>query len=298
MLTDTVAIRGAASTGFRAPSVGQSNLQRAATNFNAGQLEELLVVSSTSLYAQRFGGEQLQPEEAKNFSFGITAEIGDLELTVDYFDIEIDDRIAQVTRQLSQDDRDFLVANGQADAATVSQVSFFVNDFNTSTSGVDVVANYPIEWDSATTKVTLAVNYTETEVTNRGETVTDGRAREVEDSLPAVRSTLSFDHQFEPFSALLRINYFDEAYESLFNDETLPVVTPSMVIVDAELSWDVTDYLNLAVGASNLFDEYPDEWETAGFTGRDGGFLGAIYPLNHPAGLGGGRYYVRATANF
>lgn len=30
---------------------------------------------------------------------------------------------------------------------------------------------------------------------------------------------------------------------------------------------------------------------------RDGGFLGAIYPLNHPAGLGGGSYYVRFAAN-
>ena len=60
----------------------------------------------------------------------------------------------------------------------------------------------------------------------------------------------------------------------------------------------MTDTINVAIGAKNLFDEFPDEWETQGFTGRDGGFLGAIYPLNHPAGLGGGRYYLRVQADF
>jgi len=298
LLTDEISLRSAVSTGFRAPSVGQSNLQRAATNFNNGRLEELLVVSSTSDFAARFGGTQLEPEESVNFSFGVTAELGDLELTVDYFNIRIDDRIAQVTQQLSQEDRDFLVNAGNPQAATVSQVSFFVNDFDTETSGVDVVANYPLEWAESTTKITLAMNFTDTEVTNRGQTVTDGRAREVEDSLPSFRSTLSFDHSFEPFNALVRVNYFGEAYESLFNDETLPVETDGLFMVDAELSWEVNDLFTVAVGAQNLFDEYPDEWQSGGFTGRDGGFLGAIYPLNHPAGLGGGRYYIRATANF
>lgn len=297
-LTDSFTLRGAISTGFRAPSVGQSNLQRAATNFNNGQLEELLVVSSTSPLAQRFGGEQLEPEDARNIAFGFTTSIGDLDLTVDYFDIKIENRIAQVTRALDQEDRDFLVGNGVAEAATVSQVSFFVNDFDTKTTGLDIVANYPINWDSATTNVTFAMNYTDTKVTNTGETITEARAREVEESIPAYRATLTFDHNFDPFNALVRINYFDEAYESLFNDETLPIVTPGMFMVDAELAYDINESMTVAVGAKNLFDQYPDEWDLDGTTGRSGGFLGAIYPLNHPAGLGGGRYYMRFSAKF
>ena len=298
MVNDDFAIRGAVSTGFRAPSVGQSNLQRAATNFNNGQLEELLVVSTTSPFAALFGGGQLGPEDARNVSLGFTTSLGDLSLTVDYFNIKIDDRIAQVTRELTPEQRDQLVASGVAEAATVSQISFFVNDFDTETSGVDVVANYPINWDNSSTKFTLAVNYTDTKVTNRGETVSDARAREVEDALPDYRTTFTVDHSFEPFNALIRVNYYGEVYESLFNDETLPVVTPSMFIVDAELAYDINENMSVAIGAKNLFDEFPDEWETAGFTGRDGGFLGAIYPLNHPAGLGGGSYYLRLSANF
>ena len=94
------------------------------------------------------------------------------------------------------------------------------------------------------------------------------------------------------------MNYFDDAYESLFNDATLPIVTDGLFMVDAEISWSLDENFTLSIGAKNLLDEYPDEWETQGFTGRDGGFLGAIYPLNHPAGLGGGRYYLRVKADF
>lgn len=297
-VNDTFSLRGAVSTGFRAPSVGQQNLQRAATSFQNGQLVESLVVSSTSPIAQRLGGVQLDSEEANNISLGFAATFGNLDLTVDYYDIDIEGRIAQITRGVSQADRDFLLANGSPEAATVSQVSFFVNDFDTSSSGIDIVANYPIQWSNSDTNVTLALAYNDTEVTNRGNTVSDGREREVEDSVPEYRATLSFNHNFEPFNALVRFNYYDEAYESLFNDETLPVVTDSLVLVDAEFSWQATDSVSLAVGARNLFNTYPDEWETEGFTGRDGGFLGAIYPLNHPAGIGGGRYYVRLKADF
>jgi iron complex outermembrane receptor protein len=258
----------------------------------------LLVVSSVNPIAQQFGGTQLQAEDADNISIGFTASIGALDLTVDYFDIDIEGRIAQVTRNVSAADRAALVAAGSPEAATVSQISFFVNDFDTNTSGIDIVANYPIQWANSDTNVTLAVNFTDTKVTNRGNTVSEARAREVEESVPDYRATLSVNHDFEPFNALFRVNYYDDAFESLFNDETLPVTTDGLFLVDAELAWQVTDVVSLAIGAKNLFDTYPDEWETGGFTGRDGGFLGAIYPLNHPAGLGGGRYYLRMTADF
>ena len=297
-INDNFALRSAISTGFRAPSVGQSNLQRSATGFNDGQLVEQLVVSSTSALAQRFGGEQLDSEDANNFSIGFTASIGAMDLTVDYFDIDIENRIAQITSDLTQADRDALVAGGTPEAATVSQVTFFVNDFDTNTSGIDVVANMPIDWDNSVTNVTLAMNYTDNDVTNRGATITDGRARAIEDAVPKFRGTLTLDHQMDVFSALVRFNYYDDAYESLFNDDTLPVETDSLIIVDAELGWQISDVYSVAVGAKNLFDNFPDEWESVGFTGRDGGFLGAIYPLNHPAGIGGGSYYLRVKADF
>ena len=55
----------------------------------------------------------------------------------------------------------------------------------------------------------------------------------------------------------------------------------------------------LAIGARDVFDEYVDEWSLAnGDNGRTAGYLGAVYPLNHPAGFNGGSYYVRLSSSF
>ena len=160
------------------------------------------------------------------------------------------------------------------------------------------VANCPIEWSNSNTDVTFALNYTDTKVTNRGATVSDGRIRELQEAIPSYRANLTFNHQVNAVNSLIRFNYHDKAYESLFNSGGLPVVTSSMLIVDAEVAWQVNDDYSVALGAKNLFDECPDEWETGDPTGRSPGFLGAIYPLNHPAGLGGGSYYLRLKADF
>jgi len=295
---DNFAVRGSFSTGFRAPTLGQSNLQRSSTGFDAGQLIEQLVIASTNPIAEFFGGGQLDSEKARNISLGFTARLGALSFTADYFDIKVDDRVALTSSDINDADRATLIASGLPEAATISNVQFFVNDFDTKTSGFDIVANYPISSDFGDTKFTLAFNYNDTQVTNRGATIDDGRQREIEDALPSTRTTFTASHDAGAFDGLVRLNLFGEAFENLFNDSTLPVVTPSLLIVDAEIGYEINDHFRVAVGAKNLFDTFPAEWATAGFTGRDGGFLGAIYPLNHPAGFNGGSYYLRISSNF
>jgi iron complex outermembrane recepter protein len=300
-LSDNIAIRGSASTGFRAPTLGQSNLQRSATSFSGGQLVESLVVSSTNPIALRFGGGQIKPEKAKNFSLGATGTLGKLTLTVDYFNIKVTDRIAQTTANLSAADRAALVAGGQPEAATISQAQFFVNDFDTRTQGVDVVANFPFSSSAGDTNLTLAVGYNDTKVINGGATVNrvNGRIQEIEDSVPALRSTFTVAHNVGIFNGLVRVNYYSKTFENLFNDNTLPLTTPSLFIVDAEIGAKFADHFKISVGAKNLFDTYPEEFTLSdGSTGRTPGFLGAIYPLNHPAGFNGGSYYIRLSTAF
>ncbi len=297
-LSDALSLRGSASTGFRAPTLGQSNLQRASTGFSGGQLVEQLVIASTDPIAVFFDGGQLDPEKARNFSVGMTGKLGRLTLTADYFNIRVKDRVALTSRDINADDRAALLARGIAEAATVSNVQFFVNDFNTKTSGLDIVASLPVRSSLGKTNVTLAFNYNKTKVTNRGANITLERAREIEDALPATRATLSVAHEVGMFNGLVRLNYFGKAFENLFNDETLPVTTPSLLIVDAEVGLNFADNYRVAIGAKNLFNKYPREWTIGGDTGRTGGFLGAIYPLNHPAGFNGGGYYLRLSTDF
>ena len=84
-VTDGLALRGAVSTGFRAPSIGQSNLRRAATVFVDGQLTESLTLPPTNPVAMLKGGRQLQPEESVNLSLGAAFSIGAVDVTLDWF---------------------------------------------------------------------------------------------------------------------------------------------------------------------------------------------------------------------
>ena len=297
-VSEDLNIRGSFSTGFRAPTLGQANLQRSSTGFVAGALTEQLTIASTNPIAQFFGGGQLDPEKARNISIGATGRLGGLSLTADYFNIKVEDRVSLVLQPISAAEQQQLVTAGNPEAATITQVNFFTNDFDTRTQGVDIVATYPVESDFGSTDLTLAYNYNDTDVTDRGATITDARENELERSLPSSRITASASHTKGAWDGLVRVNYYSEVFDSLFQDPGLPITTDPVTIVDAEIGYTVDDTFRIGVGAKNLFDTFPDEWETGGFTGRTSGFLGLIHPPNHPAGFNGGSYYVRVSANF
>jgi len=94
--SDALALRGAVSTGFHAPTPGQANVRTTITTFdgNTGlQIEEGLV-SPTSEVAAANGGVPLTEEKSLNYSFGFASDIGDAwSLTTDIYRIEVDDRI-------------------------------------------------------------------------------------------------------------------------------------------------------------------------------------------------------------
>ncbi|TQV69923.1 TonB-dependent receptor [Exilibacterium tricleocarpae] len=301
-VTDSFSLRGAYSTGFRAPTVGQSDLRRSATSFENGQLIDTLVVSPTSAVALQKGGQQLEPEESTSFSIGTVLSLGSIDLTIDYFNIEVDDRLSLKEDTITAADISALEAAGVINAASISSVQFFVNDFSSETQGVDLVATWPLESDLGNTDFTLAYNWTETEIT-AGDEISEARIRELEESLPESRLTLTTLHTSGDWSFMLRGNYYDETFEFVFNDTSVPVTTPSLFVVDAEVGYQVTESISLNVGAKNLFDERPDEWsvpqaDESVWTGRTPGFLGAIYPLNSAAGFNGAYYYLRAGINF
>lgn len=297
-IIDAFALRGSLSTGFRAPTLGQSNLQRSTTTFLDGLLSETLLIATTDPIAEIFGGGPLDPETSLNISIGFALSLGSFDLTLDYFRITVDDRIALLRNELTPENQNALTELGIPNVSSLSQVQFFINDFDTRTQGIDIVANYRLKWAGGNTNFVLAGNWTDTEVSNPGSTLNEAiRQREIEESLPEFRFTGTINHTYQSLDGLIRINYYSDVFETLFNDPSLPVVTPDLVLVDVELGLQFTEIVRIAVGAKNVFDTFPAEWSLPdGSTGRTAGFLGAVYPLNHPAGFNGGSYYVRLTA--
>ena len=94
--TDRFAIRGSYSTGFRAPTPGQANVTKVSTLTIDGELVQNGQIPPTNPIAVSLGGSVLKPEDATNFSFGAVLDLTDsISVTLDYFNIELEDRIAQ-----------------------------------------------------------------------------------------------------------------------------------------------------------------------------------------------------------
>lgn len=295
-LTDSLALRGSVSTGFRAPTPGQSRTNNTQTGFDGPDPITIQVIPPSSPAAQFFGAEDLTPEESINYALGLTFEPFDsLAVSIDLYRIEVEDRIAlsgQIT--LTDADRVVLADLGVAGADAIGRVQYFTNTFDTQTEGVDVVATYNRDFGAyGTADFTLAYNYNTTEVTQIDDPaiITAERQLELEESIPKNTAVFTTNYRNGPISSVLRLNYYDG-----WTDQIAGVQQEfqSAVIVDLEASYAFNDNYRVAIGATNLFDEYPDEVESAFLQQA----FGIIYPGSSPYGYNGGSYYIRLSADF
>ncbi|BFT30976.1 hypothetical protein D210916BOD24_21520 [Alteromonas sp. D210916BOD_24] len=298
---DNIAFRGAFSTGFKAPTLGQSNVRNVTTAFGTGgQLIDRATLPPTDPVSQLKGGEQLTPEESKSITFGVVADFDNgLFITADYYNIELTDRISTASGiALTEEDIATLLAQGINDASSFSEISFFTNDFDTTTEGLDVVANYAMEMMGGETKFSLAYNWTSTEVDRASDNISDYRIRMLEDNLPAVRYSATANHTNGDWRFLARLNYYGSIFEDHL-DSALPIEKiSSEITVDLEVAYNVTEEFTVTVGAKNAFDEYPDENNTdaGGITYAE--IAGSAYPTTSPIGINGGFYYLRGVYTF
>jgi iron complex outermembrane receptor protein len=298
--TDTFAVRGAFNTGFRAPTPGQANISQISTVFGGTALVDIATLPPTNPIAQLKGAQALTPEESRNISLGAVWNSGDWLLTVDGYRIKVEDRIALSTSfDLTDAERAALVAAGNAEAASISSVTYFGNAFDTTTTGVDVVTSYRSDHFGGTTTYSLAANWNKTKVDRYDpDFIDEARVYKLEESLPSTKGYFSINHQRQVFHANVRLNYYSSWYEDHLDsgvvsaaDGGLPIYGGSAVIVDAEVGWKFASGLYLNLGAQNLFDKVPDD-------NPYGGVAGAAYPVHSPYGFTGGFYYARVGWKF
>ncbi|WP_299981503.1 TonB-dependent receptor [uncultured Pseudoteredinibacter sp.] len=290
-ITENFSLRGSASTGFRAPTPGQSNAFNVSTEFDAatGDLVNNGTIPSTNPVAVLRGGKPLDPEESESYTLGAILQLGEVSVTIDYFNIELTDRISVSQNfSLTQQEIDDLVASGVTSAQNLQNFRFFTNDFDTTTSGFDLVATYGLDMLGGSSEFSLAYNYTETEVDSFSPDVIDAtRIRELQEGLPESRWNLAMTHNLEDWRFLLRMSYFNEFYDSeddrSYGDE---------YIFDAEAEYNINDNYSVTLGAQNLLDEYPDENPSGAQQS------GRRYSQFSPTGFNGGYYYARVRYSF
>ncbi|GMG86674.1 TonB-dependent receptor plug domain-containing protein [Biformimicrobium ophioploci] len=290
-VSENVNLRGSWSTGFRAPTPGQSNAFNVSTEFDLalGDLVNNGTIPSTNPVAALRGGEALDPEKSTNWTIGAVFSIGEVDITVDYFNIEVEDRIAPSQNySLTQMEIDDLVASGVTSAANLQNFRFFTNDFDTTTKGFDIVASYSTDAIGDSTDFSFAYNKTDTNVDSYTPTTIDEtRIRELQEGLPGTRWNLSSNTLLGDWRFMARVSHYDEWFDSEDGQ-----VYGNEIIVDAEVAYNFNDNASVVIGAQNLLDELPDENPGA----ADG--VGNRYSQFSPSGFEGGFYYVRTRYEF
>ncbi|MCA0893008.1 TonB-dependent receptor plug domain-containing protein [Microbulbifer agarilyticus] len=290
-LSEAVSLRASWSTGFRAPTPGQSNAFNVSTEFDVA-LNDLVnngTIPSTNPVAQLRGGEALDPEESTNWTIGAVFSAGPIDVTIDYFNIELEGRIApSQLYSLTQTEVDTLVASGVTSAANLQNFRFFTNDFDTTTKGFDIVATYGTDAIGDSTDISLAFNQTQTAVDSfTPETIDATRIRELEEGLPETRWNLSSTTFVGDWRFLARASYYDDWYDSEDDQKY-----SGEVIVDAEVSYAFNEQASVILGAQNILDQTPEE-----NPGAAGG-VGNRYSQFSPFGFEGGFYYLRTRYEF
>ena len=299
-LNDLAALRGAVSTGFRAPTPGQQNAFNVTTAFIGGQLTNQGVVPATSAVAMARGGGQLQPETSRNYSAGVVLEEGPFTFTADYFRIDIDDRVALAQEiSLSEGEIETLLAEGIPEARNFPVFRFFLNDFSTTTQGIDLISTLV----KGRTTFSAIYNYTDTEVKNVESSVIDAfRIQTLELGLPNTRWSFSVKHDARRWNLMGRLNYFGQFWDSEDGRNAAdlgfvaaPGLYPSYsgkALLDVELGIPFRENVAVAIGGENLLNTYPEVNEHGILT------VGNHYGQFSPFGFNGANFYVRLNYNW
>ncbi len=295
-VSDAFALRAAVSTGFHAPTPGQSNVSTIITTFDGTtglQVEEgLFPVSNPDVISA--GGAPLTEETSLNISAGFSADIGDnITLTADVYQIEVDDRIYRTGNipvpPLPTDPPN----------APARSISFYTNAIDVEHQGIDIVATSSFDIGASSLDLALAYAYNTIDVTGqrfiRGiQPVGDDLVEDIENNYPEHRWTLTGNWLVnEQFNIIGRINFFGEHFDErgrigVGAGESAKI--DSLYYVDLEAGWQLNDNWRVVLGGSNIFDEFVGE---IGPPNANRLSVGLQYPRRTVANYEGGSWYLK-----
>jgi iron complex outermembrane receptor protein len=300
-ITPTFSLRGTVGTGFHAPSPGQSNVQILTTAFTNGAQVQTGTYPVSNPIAQYFGATALKPEESTNFGLGFVFEpLDNLTVTLDAYRIEVTDRIG-LSQTYSVTAADIAAQPALLAVGEGGDVQYPTSAYDSRTTGLDLVGTYRSSLGSGSLNLTLAYNYNDTEVTEFDENIIgEAQKADIEGTIPKHRATLVASYAIGAFTLTARENYYSSfALEQEFPGQTFS----AKMTTDLEASYTFDDTYTMAVGASNLFNTYPDKIKASAanpiYVLTNSLSNGQIYPNGGgPFGANGGFWYARVNVKF
>ncbi|MGH8446124.1 MAG: TonB-dependent receptor plug domain-containing protein [Solimonas sp.] len=308
-----IALRGAVSNNFRAPSLAQVGFQHTTSNFgDGGALVDIRVLSVKDPIARALGARDLDPETSRNFSLGIAGQLTDqLDYSFDVFHIDVDDRITLSTRIGDDEGTLEQYVEDNFGVSGVQYVNFFTNAADTRTDGGELVINYHEIAFGGRFGFSTAYTYNKTRVRGTERTpaqllaILPGAGNDalvgveerntLTDASPSDRLILSADWRDAKWGLLGRLTRHGKTTRVFdFGDGYHPTQTyaPRWQL-DAEVEYKFTPRFAVAIGGNNITDNYP---ERSSDEINYGGNL--PYDVLSPIGANGAYYYGRFTFTF
>lgn len=296
-LTDNINLRGAVSTGFRAPSLHQIYFNSTSTQFIGGLPYEVGTFSNDSQAAKLLGIPQLKQEESQSASVGFTAKIPDANITftADAYVVKIKDRVV-LTDQFSRPGGAPAAGTPEAtlnalfDTAGATAATFFANAIDTQSKGIDIVLSHKVSFgEGISLKNDLSGTFSKTnqignihassilEATGQINKYYSETSRiYLEEAVPRIKANLSQTLSYKKFDFFLRNVYFGQVTDpntadvngdgkvdgAIINGQVVETEHPvwgAKIITDLSLGFKITKNTKFVVGANNLLDIYPDK---------------------------------------
>ena len=274
-VNDELMLRGVRSTAFRAPTVAE---------LYSGDSPSYEQVSFTGAQDQAEvtvgGNDQLTPELADTVTVGVVYEpewFEGFSMTLDYYDIEIENAIATVNNQYIVDS--CLATDGSLANQSTALCSSANIDFNQSTGriafnnqlqnvgyeqtkGYDLNLNYKFDLAGLAWNTSLDVTYLDEYTVDVIESSIDyaGLITSGIGGYADVKANFELDVKGDAWSANYKARYIAgmDSYSCLGKESTCYApTTPSVVYHDVSGSYFISDMVSLTAGVNNLFDKQP-----------------------------------------
>ena len=287
-LTDTFALRGTVSNGFRAPSLAQQNYESVVTLIQNGALAQIGTYRTSNPTAIALGAKPLVPEKSVNYSLGgVWQPTSNFNATLDVYQIRIWDQI------LYSDQIPVSIPGNQ-----VTGAQFFVNGATTRTRGADVITSYHLDLDSlGAVNLSGSANYNQTTILHVS-TPAFGRASQglLTDATPRTKFVFAGDwliHNFDLHANATRYGTVTRLGDDYNGDEDQIFSARWIFDLAASYNWRTWTF---TVGADNITNQYPTKAALNNvYEDRADGLQ---YSSLSPFGFNGRYWYGKVTFRF
>jgi iron complex outermembrane receptor protein len=308
-VTPELAFRGSAESGFRAPSLQQEYFTSTSILFINGVPFDTGTFPSVSPTGKALGGKPLEPEKSKNYSLGLVYHHGPLEVTIDAYQIDVNNKVV-----LSETLTGSATAAAGSNAAVIfallqpfgaSAARFFTNGVDTRTQGIDYSIAYRLPTDFGDFDLSASANQNDLKVTKVPATpitilpvpmslFARQAVQRLEHGTPDYKVTLQSDWSKDNWGATLRSTFYGDVLSpGTALDGSQDVHTGQRTLWDLEARYTLPHGVTVAAGADNLFDVYPRQIPTAlNTTGA------APFTSFSPFGFDGRFVYGRVSVNW